>query len=231
MLSASLPWDKLFRSSTAKRTQGGLLHSTYSLDSAKQIELADLSRQRFDKNFTETLVPGFKRLNLKQAFFSLAPLSLDVEFGALATVPAIVLPTPHLDIDPSFIFFSLTPEINTSRRSDHDARYKVTWGPIAALGASLSTTGLSGVSSTAWPKKSGPQALALNTTKAMQSSALLSGVSLYTAASASVINSKRLSSQPSVGAIFSDTLQAPVSLGLPLAKFTNSSTRTQHVFG
>jgi hypothetical protein len=111
---------------------GGILNSAYILDAAKQVELTELSRQRFDKNSAELLLPTFRKLRLLPVFPELAPIALDVEFGSLITTPVLTLPTPHLDVDPSFIFFNLTPEVNTSRRSDHDARYKVSWGPLAA---------------------------------------------------------------------------------------------------
>jgi hypothetical protein len=101
-------------------------YSTYNFDVAKQVELTELARQRFDKNVTETLTPTFKKLRYKPIFVELALPVLDSEFNAIATIPAVVLPTPHLDVDSSFMFFNLTPEVNTSRRSDHDARYKVT---------------------------------------------------------------------------------------------------------
>jgi len=102
-----------------------LVNSTYATDSAKLIELTDLSRQRFDKNAVEVFVPYFKKLRWSHPLTELAPAILDSEFGHVAAVPVLVLPTPHLDVDPSFMFYTLTPEVNTSRRSDHDARYKV----------------------------------------------------------------------------------------------------------
>ena len=111
---------------------GGLLNSTYALDAAKQIELSELSRQRFDKNSVEIITPGFCKVKILPVFPELSTLALDAEFGSQVVTPILALPTPHLDIDPSFIYFNLTPEINTSRRSDHDARYKVSWGPLAA---------------------------------------------------------------------------------------------------
>jgi heme/copper-type cytochrome/quinol oxidase subunit 2 len=240
VLSANLPWDKLFRSWTAKRTQGNLLYSTLSADLAKKIELTELSRQRFDKNAVETLIPSFKKLSRVALFPELSPSTLDTEFGSAITVPAIVLPTPHLDVDPSFIFFNLTPEVNTSRRSDHDARYKVTWGPIAALNLSLDSDGTAANQAMPWPKKSGPQALSVSSPRLLQSSSVLSSIDLYTASSTSLLNYVKLGVQPKFGALFSDAIQAPSVLGLPtlkhskagilLVNLTNSLTTPENIF-
>lgn len=49
-------------------------------------------------------------------------------------------PAPAEDLDPGFVNTTWTPEINTTRRSDHNSRYKVTWAPLASSltsGASL----------------------------------------------------------------------------------------------
>lgn len=47
----------------------------------------------------------------------------------------MILPLPYLDVDPLFVHRRWSGELNTSRRSDHDARLGVLWGPLAAAWA------------------------------------------------------------------------------------------------
>lgn len=214
-----LPWDKLHRSTTTKRGLGGALNSTYALDAAKQVELAELSRQKFDKNSAELLLPVFRKLKLLPVFPELASLALDVEFGSQVTTPILTLPTPHLDVDPSFIFFNLTPEVNTSRRSDHDARYKVSWGPLAAVSAAGQSS--SATREMAWPKRSGPSALTSIAPRALQSLSLMAGIDLYFLASNSSAQNSRLNAQPLPGSVFSNSVQAPLGSTLPSSQVHN----------
>jgi hypothetical protein len=74
-----------------------------------------------------------------------AGATLDAARHAWAPVWAFVGPAPTEDLDPSFINTVWTPETNTTRRSDHNSRYLVTWGPLGrglteggAFGADLS---------------------------------------------------------------------------------------------
>jgi hypothetical protein len=65
-----------------------------------------------------------------------------------------VLPVPYLDLDPAFLLTRWAAEINTTRRSDHDARFKVLWGPLAA---GIAQVGLNAPA--AWAPAAGPLAL------------------------------------------------------------------------
>lgn len=58
---------------------------------------------------------------------------LDNEWSSLVETQAIALPKPYADIDLAFIHRRWAFEVNTTRRSDHDLRYKVSWGPLAAF--------------------------------------------------------------------------------------------------
>lgn len=51
------------------------------------------------------------------------------------TLLALDLPNPFEDLDPNFIYRRWTMEVNTTRRTDHSARYQVTSG--AFLSAKL----------------------------------------------------------------------------------------------
>lgn len=62
-------------------------------------------------------------------FYMSAP-SLDAQIGAWSPVWATLTPAPTEDLDPTFINSKWTPEINTTRRSDHNSRYLVSWSPI-----------------------------------------------------------------------------------------------------
>lgn len=74
----------------------------------------------------DTLLPRVLKYGRTPIFPEVALPTLDVGFGCSLYNQAITLPAPHVDIDPAFMFSVTTPEVNTSRRSDHDARYKVT---------------------------------------------------------------------------------------------------------
>lgn len=191
----------------------------------------DLSRQKFDKNQAELLLPSFKHIQRKPIFSELSAPSLDSEFGSIAPVSAVVLPTPFLDVDPTFIFFNLTPEVNTSRRSDHDARYKVTWGPLAALNATLNVEGANINQGVTWPKKAGPQALAANSAPLIQGFTLLAGLDSYITSSTSILNQRRLRVEPTLGSMLSSATQAPVTLGLPAKKWIDTGNILTTTFG
>jgi len=62
----------------------------------------------------------------------LAPSVLDNEWLSLATTSAALTPEPYEDLDPSFVHTKWGIEVNTTRRSDHSAKYKVSWGPFIA---------------------------------------------------------------------------------------------------
>ena len=70
---------------------------------------------------------------------------------AWASSWAFTGPAPAEDLDPAFINTVWTPETNTTRRSDHNSRYLVTWAP---LGAALTQGGAFA------PTQSGPGARA-----------------------------------------------------------------------
>jgi hypothetical protein len=61
-------------------------------------------------------------------------VSSPLDTGVLSWAPtwAFAGPAPAEDLDPTFINTVWTPETNTTRRSDHNTRYLVTWSPLAA---------------------------------------------------------------------------------------------------
>jgi hypothetical protein len=52
---------------------------------------------------------------------------LDSEFIPLVKNQVVSLPLPHEEFDINYVYQYWTPEINTTRRSDHAARFAVTW--------------------------------------------------------------------------------------------------------
>lgn len=52
----------------------------------------------------------------------------------------VVLPAAYLDVDPVFSGLRWAAEVNTTRRSDHDARYRVVCGPALGLAESGTPT-------------------------------------------------------------------------------------------
>ena len=100
-------------------------------------ELLALQRQRFDKGASVTFVPRTRNLLSHASALELGRAVLDSERGGVLPLFASVLPLPYVDVDPTFLSLRWTNELNTSRRSDHDARFRVTWGPLAALWSKL----------------------------------------------------------------------------------------------
>lgn len=104
---------------------GGAVGSE-NADASRHMELTEVARQRFDKNRVEVLLPHIRRYERMPTFPEIALPALDSGFGCNLFNQAVVLPLPYVDVDPAFISSNLAPEVNTSRRNDHDARYKVT---------------------------------------------------------------------------------------------------------
>lgn len=84
-----------------------------------------------EANFIEipTINLSFSRINHKALSYPL----LDSEWSHFAKTPAILTPEPAEDIDQNFIHNKWTVEINSTRRSDHTSKFKVTWGPWATF--------------------------------------------------------------------------------------------------
>lgn len=91
-----------------------------------------MQRLRFDKTTQPALLPEVQNTRLLPTLPELALAVLDAERGGLANAYVLALPQPNVDLDTSFLFTRWAAEVNTSRRSDHDARYRVSWGPLAA---------------------------------------------------------------------------------------------------
>lgn len=91
-----------------------------------------MQRLRFDKTTLPAFLPEVVNRRLVPALPELALAVLDTERGGLAGAYVVALPQPNVDLDASFLFTRWAAEVNTSRRSDHDARYQVSWGPLAA---------------------------------------------------------------------------------------------------
>lgn len=109
---------------------------------------------RFDKLATSAVQPLPTRLVLTYQAAPAAPASLDAESGSAPMISGLVFPAAHVDLDVLFLGTRWAAEVNTSRRSDHLAKFGVTWGPLAA--AAKATP----VGQGAWgPVTSGPAAL------------------------------------------------------------------------
>lgn len=104
----------------------------------QQVSTLALQRQRFDKAAFTLLRPKHVLATRHLWYAELAPAVLDAERGVLLSTSAVTLPLPYLDLDPTFILTRWTAELNVSRRSDHDSRFKVLWGPLAAEATRLS---------------------------------------------------------------------------------------------
>lgn len=58
--------------------------------------------------------------------------SLDTQAGAWVLTRPVLTPVPSEDLDPTFINTRWALETNTTRRSDHNSRYLVSWSPLLA---------------------------------------------------------------------------------------------------
>lgn len=57
----------------------------------------------------------------------------DAHGGVPSTLYAALTPLTYEELDAGFIHQYWTAEINTTRRSDHNARFRVLWGPLFKL--------------------------------------------------------------------------------------------------
>lgn len=97
--------------------------STALLTSSLRVDKGSFFTEVTDATFTK----NFYMPNLTS--FAL----IDSEWSLLAQTPAIITPEPGEDVDQAFNHQKWTIDINSTRRSDHNSKFKVTWGPWASL--------------------------------------------------------------------------------------------------
>jgi len=156
--TAGLPLDRLTRSQYNRRPLSGVLLTEGDLEQTQAALLLSTQRERFDKAALNALYPLVRTHQTGVVELPTTPSILDSERLTLATAAGLILPMPYLDLDVSFLLTRWAAEVNTSRRSDHDARFRVTWGPLAA-GAAVGGAGMR------WELQSGAAALATLPTK------------------------------------------------------------------
>lgn len=83
-----------------------------------------------DKQAFSTLLPGARQVSRKTSFLELSPAVLDSEWSQLASTQASITPDPYEDLDQPFVHSKWLLEVNTTRRSDHNSKYRVLWGPF-----------------------------------------------------------------------------------------------------
>jgi hypothetical protein len=137
--------------------------------------ILSLQRGRVDKALSHNVWPLTGRGVLGWVAPTPTPAVLDVDrFTAVSGTPGLLLPAAHMDLDLVFIFSRWAAEVNTSRRSDHAAKYAVVWGPLAAGVPSFSGAGME--PQPALPQQSGAGLLAnLNGPRRQQLFWLLAG--------------------------------------------------------
>lgn len=144
-----------------KLARGGLLRRPFTGISKGANPLEGLKEPFTPLNLSKTSAPfGYSNLTLFRPLvpqFKISSPSLDTQLGAWASVWAVSTPAPTEDLDPTFINTIWTPEINTTRRSDHNSRYLVSWSPLV----SSLTTGVGFNPSLSGPAVRGAQAPAL----------------------------------------------------------------------
>jgi hypothetical protein len=79
-----------------------------------------------DKASLPTLVGGLSYVKAGVKFAPVSAATLDSDWVALASTPACLTPEPFEDVDQTFIHQKWTLDLNTTRRSDHTSKYKLT---------------------------------------------------------------------------------------------------------
>lgn len=150
-----------------KVTRGGLLRRPYTGVSATPQPLKGLAEPFAAPLLGKLSAPlALPTLTLAPAAavpFRISAPSHDRQVGAWALTWAVVAPAPAEDLDPTFVSTAWALETNTTRRSDHNSRYLVSWSPLAAA----LTTGAA-----VDPYLSGPAARAAQPTSALRASVL-----------------------------------------------------------
>lgn len=123
-----------------------------------------------DKAALFTLTPALHKAQRSPAPAYTAPAVLDNEWVPYAKVPVALTPEPYEDLDQPFVHQHWTVEVNTTRRSDHASKYKVTWGPLAAIKANASKP--AALNAQALAGSTGPAAATLLPTRLAQALAL-----------------------------------------------------------
>jgi len=134
---SAYPSYKLSRGGVLRRPFSGLSPSVRPLEGLKE----GLSPLSLGKTSHPMGLPALTLSRISTPKFYITPPSLDTQTGAWSSVWACFTPAPMEDLDPSFVNLKWTPEINTTRRSDHNSRYLVSWSPLLApltSGSSLS---------------------------------------------------------------------------------------------
>lgn len=165
----ALPLAKLSRGGNVKRFASGYWSSNWANDSLSKAALSPEQVIDLGKQSWPILTGNLSFLKRKTNFNELAPAVLDSEWSFLSKVPALVLPGPYEDLDQSFIHQKWGVEINTTRRSDHNSKYKVMWGPFVS-GKLIKNVELSAESAL---NSVGPVTTQSNPTKTFQEIALL----------------------------------------------------------
>lgn len=115
------------------------------------------------KNITHVGLPLLTLVSPSMPKFYASAPSLDTQVGAWSSVWSVLTPAPTEDLDPTFINAKWTPEVNTTRRSDHNSRYLVSWSPL--LGSLSNGTAIN-------PALSGPGVRAAQSPSTLRSSLL-----------------------------------------------------------
>jgi len=121
----AFPWAKLSRGAAARRGMSGFWHTPWSTDQLTQAALAPESLLALDKAAWPELTPSLRRLKRRPTPVYGGPAVLDNEWVPFIKVPACLTPEPYEDLDQPFVHQHWTVEINTTRRSDHNSKYKV----------------------------------------------------------------------------------------------------------
>lgn len=132
-LNFALPLYKFHRGGFVKKPATGFWQTNHTTNFAdSSIELAT-NLPRVDKGFfnTDIMTTTFIKHIYSPHMTSFA--LIDSEWSMLAHTPAVLTPEPGEDIDQAFNHQKWTIDINTTRRSDHNSKFKVTWGPWATL--------------------------------------------------------------------------------------------------
>jgi heme/copper-type cytochrome/quinol oxidase subunit 2 len=138
---STYPSFKMGRGLILKRPYTGARSELSPLSSVSEAFSAPL----LSKNSATVGTPALGLWRNSDLGFATSNPSLDSSLGHWSQVWAVSTPSPAEDLDPTFVNSKWSLEWNTTRRSDHNSRYLVTWSPLVKALTNVGSYG--GVSS------------------------------------------------------------------------------------
>lgn len=85
---------------------------------------------KFDKNTLSVFQPEYSTLLSGTWYPEFNNVLIESERWTLFPIFSLVLPAPYLDLDPSFMNSKWLMGVNTTRRGNHNNKYRLSWGSL-----------------------------------------------------------------------------------------------------